>query len=515
MIDVTIANGSKSFYGNPVLKDIELTINNTDRIAVIGENGSGKSTLLSILSGDEELSMGTISKRKGLKAAFLKQHINLSDLNIKAIDYLKQEYHEIFRLEAKLREYESVMATGEYDDGLFTKYGSVQERFEKLGGYEYESVIYKVAKQFSYDIEKLENNISTMSFGEMKILEFIRLLLKEPEMLLLDEPTNHLDYEKVEVLSSYLKEFNGSIIYISHDRYFIDNISKDIFHLENAEITEYHGNYSFFIAQYKLLHEQLSLEYKQQQLEIKRIKEQIQRYKTWGVKNEKFLTMAKRLQKKLDELPVLSKPQEAKAHEFEKDVVLKKFAIQYNNYCLKLEDKSIVNNLTFDVLRGDVLQISGSNGTGKTTFLKDIYNKSKMESDNIRFYINTKVMYLPQEIVYENENQTVLEYCLNNIEENSSKARSLLAKYNFKADMVNHKLSTLSGGQKVRLELVKLFTLDCNLLLLDEPTNHIDILTKEALENFILSFGGTVIFISHDRYFINKVKNKELKLGSE
>lgn len=514
MVNITIAKGAKQYYGDKVLKDINITLNDQDKIAIIGANGSGKSTLLSLLSGEESLTEGVYSKRKECNIAFLKQHIDLSDLDMSAIDYLKLEYREIFDLEEKLRQLELLMAT-DSSPKLMDRYGNALEKFTALGGYEFTSTIYKAANNFNYDIDFLEKNVKNFSFGEMKILQLIKLLLKEPDVLLLNEPTNHLDSDKVEILEQFLESFNGTIIFISHDRYFIDQISNSIYHIENAVITQYHGNYSFFIAQYKLLFEQLTSEYKQQQREIKRIKEQIQRYKTWGVKNEVFLVMAKRLQKKLDELPVLKKPQEEKSQSFDskQKIPTKKFSIQFKGYSLKVGEQRIIDNLNFDVLRGDILHICGNNGAGKSTLLKDIVNQSSFENETIRFHINTKLFYLPQEIKYEDDQVTILDYCLKNIEDNPAKARSLLAKYKFRDEFVHQRISSLSGGQRVRLELIKIFTSDCNLLLLDEPTNHLDIVTKELLESFILSFSGTVLFVSHDRYFIEKIGNRDLLIS--
>lgn len=514
MINITIANGSKRYYGDDVLSNINISLNETDKIAIIGSNGCGKTTLLKLLNGTESLSTGTYSKRKEVNIAYLEQHIDLSDLELSAIDYLKLEFQELFDLEQKIRKLEKQIAADD-DPKLLSKYGNALEMFNTLGGYEIESIIYKTADEFNLSIDFLNNPVKFFSYGEMKILRLIRLLLQKPEVLLLDEPTNHLDYEKVAVLEKFLTNYQGTIVFISHDRYFIDKISNYIYHIEAGAITEYHGNYSFFIAQYKLLFDKLSTEYKEQMREIKRIKEQIQRYKTWGVKNEVFLVMASRLQKKLDELPELKKPREVKARTFEEgDKSLKKFAIQFKNYSLAVDDNPIIDNLEFDVLRNDIVQIVGPNGAGKTTFLKDIYTKCGLENESIRFHINTKICYLPQQINYQDDEITILEYCLDQIESNPAKARSLLAKYDFKADVVTNRLKSLSGGERVRLEFAKIFSSDCNLLLLDEPTNHIDIVTKEMLENYIHAFSGTVIFISHDRYFINKVMTKTLDISN-
>ncbi|WOO87065.1 ABC-F family ATP-binding cassette domain-containing protein [Mollicutes bacterium LVI A0039] len=516
MITISIANGSKKFYGNLVLDNLNISLNDRDKIAIIGENGSGKSTLLSLLSGSEELSAGTYSKAKETKIAYLNQHIDLSESNLTSIDYLKLEYQELFDIETRMRKLEVQMET-DPSDTVFNKYGLALEQYNKLGGYEYESIIYKTAVNFELTTADLERKVADLSFGEMKILEFVRLLLCEPDVLLLDEPTNHLDYKKVAILEQFLSKYKGTIIFVSHDRYFIDQISDSIWHLENHELTEYSGNYSYFIAQYKILFQQLTAEYNQQQLEIKRIKEQIQRYKIWGVKNEKFLTMASRLKKKLDELPELKKPT-IKKKQFDNLGTFqpkRKIALKFTDYNLAIGNQTILQNFSEEIYIGDIVHIIGENGAGKSTLIKALDSDFGLEKDNLKFHINTKMQYIPQEIVYSNPDDTVLKYCEGFANQNTAAVRSLLAKYDFKGDIVNHKLHTLSGGQRVRLELIKVFTGDYNLLLLDEPTNHLDIDTKEMLENFILSFEGTVLFISHDRYFSNKITNKQLILKDQ
>ena len=504
MIDINISKVCKSFGFDLVLNNIDITVQKGEKVGLIGTNGSGKSTILKIIAGQESIDSGSLSIRNNISIGYLSQIPEEKDIIVK--DYINSAFKEIIELKEKLERYEDKLLTEDYK--VITKYMNLQEKFISLGGYEYETKIQKILPVFNITEEILNRNFNTLSGGEKTIISLIRLLLQEPDVLLLDEPTNHLDINKMIWLEKTLKNYKGTIILVSHDRYFMDNVINKVYLLTKRGIEVYHGNYSYYIkeSENRLLLELKN--YKDQQKQITAMENSIKRLKEYGrlcgpSGGEIFFRRAASIEKRLEKLEKLDKPEDKKKLNITFDTASRsgKDVLTINNLNLSYGTKEIFNNLNLSIKYQDRLCLVGDNGVGKSTLIKEILKGN----NSIKLGSNIKIGYIPQEIGFEDINLSVLEEARKYFIGPEQYLRSALFKYLFAGENIHKKIKYLSGGEKVRLKIFCLIQDSYNFLILDEPTNHIDIDTREMLEESLKEFTGTILFVSHDRYFINKI----------
>ncbi len=504
MIDINISKVCKSFGFDLILNNIDITVQKGEKVGLIGTNGSGKSTILKIIAGQESIDSGSLSIRNNISIGYLSQIPEKKDIIVK--DYINSAFKEIIELKEKLERYEDKLLTEDYK--VITKYMNLQEKFISLGGYEYETKIQKILPVFNITEEILNRNFNTLSGGEKTIISLIRLLLQEPDVLLLDEPTNHLDINKMIWLEKTLKNYKGTIILVSHDRYFMDNVINKVYLLTKRGIEVYHGNYSYYIkeSENRLLLELKN--YKDQQKQITAMENSIKRLKEYGrlcgpSGGEIFFRRAANIEKRLEKLEKLDKPEDKKKLNITFDTASRsgKDVLTINNLNLSYGTKEIFNNLNLSIKYQDRLCLVGDNGVGKSTLIKEILKGN----NSIKLGSNIKIGYIPQEIEFEDINLSVLEEARKYFIGPEQYLRSALFKYLFAGENIHKKIKYLSGGEKVRLKIFCLIQDSYNFLILDEPTNHIDIDTREMLEESLMEFTGTILFVSHDRYFINKI----------
>lgn len=514
MIDINISKVCKSFGFDLVLNNIDITVQKGEKVGLIGTNGSGKSTILKIIAGQESIDSGSLSIRNNISIGYLSQIPEEKDIIVK--DYINSAFKEIIELKEKLERYEDKLLTEDYK--VITKYMNLQEKFISLGGYEYETKIQKILPVFNITEEMLNRNFNTLSGGEKTIISLIRLLLQEPDVLLLDEPTNHLDINKMIWLEKTLKNYKGTIILVSHDRYFMDNVINKVYLLTKRGIEVYHGNYSYYIkeSENRLLLELKN--YKDQQKQITAMENSIKRLKEYGrlcgpSGGEIFFRRAASIEKRLEKLEKLDKPEDKKKLNitFDMDSRSGKDVLTINNLYLSYGTKEIFNNLNLSIKYQDRLCLVGDNGVGKSTLIKEILKGN----NSIKLGSNIKIGYIPQEIEFEDINLSVLEEARKYFIGPEQYLRSALFKYLFAGENIHKKIKYLSGGEKVRLKIFCLIQNSYNFLILDEPTNHIDIDTREMLEESLQEFTGTILFVSHDRYFINKIATSIIEIKNK
>ncbi|MEE6450722.1 ABC-F family ATP-binding cassette domain-containing protein [Gottfriedia acidiceleris] len=523
-------NGLKKYMdANLVLKNITFEAYEGDKIGIIGINGSGKSTILKIIAGivpmhyypgypqtssygyDEGL-INFIPK--GLSTAYLEQTPVYSK-GLKVIDVLNMAFDEVIQLENQMRELEDQMKVLENNDleRVMKKYSDLVQLFEVNGGYEREEKLGKVCTGLKLKESFLNRDFDLLSGGEKTTVLLGKLLMNCPDILLLDEPTNHLDMDSVEWLEDFLKNYKGIVLIVSHDRYFLDNVVTKIVEIEEMESTTYKGNYSSFVEQ-KEKNIQIQFEnFKEQQKKIKAMENTVTNLRDWAMRadNNKFFKRASSIQKKLDKLSRIEKP----VFEKENMKLDLKGSKRSGNETIKAiglsksyEDKVLFKDTNLLINYGERVGLVGSNGSGKTTFLKMLLGEEKSDNGVVQLGANVLTAYLPQKISFNNEEMTVLECFREDISIPEGKAREYLSKFMFYKQSVFKKVKFLSGGERIRLKLGMLLFKDINLLILDEPTNHLDIDSIETLEEALDEFKGTILFISHDRYFINKMSQR-------
>lgn len=514
MIDINISKVCKSFGFDLILNNIDITVQKGEKVGLIGTNGSGKSTILKIIAGQESIDSGSLSIRNNISIGYLSQIPEEKDIIVK--DYINIAFKEIIGLKEKLERYEDKLLTEDYK--VITKYMNLQEKFISLGGYEYETKIQKILPVFNITEEILNRNFNTLSGGEKTIISLIRLLLQEPDVLLLDEPTNHLDINKMIWLEKTLKNYKGTIMLVSHDRYFMDNVINKVYLLTKRGIEVYHGNYSYYIkeSENRLLLELKN--YKDQQKQITAMENSIKRLKEYGrlcgpSGGEIFFRRAASIEKRLEKLEKLDKPEDKKKLNITFDAASRsgKDVLTINNLNLSYGTKEIFNNLNLSIKYQDRLCLVGDNGVGKSTLIKEILKGN----NSIKLGSNIKIGYIPQEIEFEDINLSVLEEARKYFIGPEQYLRSALFKYLFAGENIHKKIKYLSGGEKVRLKIFCLIQDSYNFLILDEPTNHIDIDTREMLEESLKEFTGTILFVSHDRYFINKIATSIIEIKNK
>lgn len=511
MIDINLNKITKSYGSDLVLNEIDLTIKTGEKIGLIGSNGSGKSTLLKIINKIEKANSGELSIRKGTTIGYLDQFPTEENITVK--NYIYDAFKYLIEKKKKLEELETNLNS---DPKIINKYLKLQEEFIDLGGYEFETKISKILSAFEITNEMLERNFNTLSGGEKTTCSLIRLLLIEPDILLLDEPTNHLDIKKINWLEKFLNNYNKTVIIVSHDRYFLDKVINKTILLTKRGIEIYHGNYTYFIKENE---NRILLEiknYKDNQKIIEAMKKSIKKLQEYGKLcgdsgGEIFFRRAASIKKRLEKMEKVDKPIEKKQIniDFNSNERTGKDVLKINKLNLSYGNKQLLTNVNLNIFYKDKICLIGENGTGKTTFIKEIL---KMNNDSINLGTNIKLGYIPQEISFENDNLNVLEQARKFFIGPEEHLRAALFKFLFAGDSVYKKIKVLSGGEKIRLKLFCFIQDKYNFLILDEPTNHIDIDTREILEDALNNFNGTLLFISHDRYFINKVANTIVEL---
>ena len=516
MIEIELNNIIKNYGLKNVLNGMNLTLKTGERAAIIDCNGAGKSTVLKIIMKQENISAGTINIRKNATIGILRQIYEYEETNPNVYTFLQRCFEHFFELETKLKKLENEMSYEKDDEKmseLLQKYGNVQQKYIQMGGYDIQEKFNKICSGLQINEKMLNQNYNDLSGGEKTIVNLGALLLKEPSILLLDEPTNHLDMEKLEWLEKFLKEYKGTILMVSHDRYFLDKVATKTILLENGKEKIYLGNYSYFLKEDEKRTLAEFENYKNQQKMIKKMKESIKTLRKFGelAKNEMFFKRAKSIEKKLakiEQLPQVDLEQKTLLNfklnidsRSGKDVII-------NNLNKNFESKNIFENANLQIHYGEKIALIGKNGTGKSTLLKIIVNEDCEYTGEIKIGQSVNIGYIPQEINFEDDNQTILNFFEQFDNRNETEIRTSLAKYMFRGNDVFKKVSSLSGGEKVRLILAKLLKQNINFLILDEPTNHIDIETRELLEEAIKEYSGTVLFVSHDRYFINNLAER-------
>lgn len=517
MIEIELDNIIKNYGLKNVLNGMNLTLKTGERAVLIGCNGAGKSTVFKIIMKQENISAGTINIRKNATIGMLKQIYEYEKENPNVYNFLQRSFEQFFELERKLKKLEDEMSYEKDDEKmseLLQKYGNVQQKYIQMGGYDIQEKFNKICSGLQINEKMLNQNYNDLSGGEKTIVNLGALLLKEPSILLLDEPTNHLDMEKLEWLEKFLKEYKGTILMVSHDRYFLDKVATKTILLENGKEKIYFGNYSYFLKEDEKRTLAEFENYKNQQKMIKKMKESIKTLRKFGelAKNEMFFKRAKSIEKKLakiEQLPQVNLEQKTLLNfKLNIDSRSGKDVVIINNLNKNFESKNIFENANLQIHYGEKIALIGKNGTGKSTLLKIIMNEDCEYTGEIKIGQSVNIGYIPQEIKFEDDNQTILNFFEQFDNRNETEIRTSLAKYMFRGNDVFKKVSSLSGGEKVRLILAKLLKQNINFLILDEPTNHIDIETRELLEEAIKEYSGTVLFVSHDRYFINNLAER-------
>ncbi|MEW9096345.1 MAG: ABC-F family ATP-binding cassette domain-containing protein [Clostridiaceae bacterium] len=519
MIILSCKDLNKSYGIDTILDKVTLGVNEGDKIGLIGPNGAGKSTLLKIISGIIDYDGGELFIDRSKKVGYLSQHLTL-DSNSTIYSEMLSVFSELISLEEKLRELEIKMnepydaEKADYHNKIINEYTATTELYSNKNGYAYKGEISRVLKGLGFSEDDYDKEIKILSGGQKTRVALCKLLLLNPEILLLDEPTNHLDLDAIEWLEEYLKSYKGSIIIISHDRYFLDSVTNRTMELLNGKIISYDGNYTKFIEFKKKDFEDKLKAYNLQQTEIKRQEEIIEKYRSFN--REKSIRAAESRQKALDKVVRIDAPDKDPTSakiKFTAQITSGNDVLYMENLSKSFGENNLFNNIYMDVKRSEKVALIGENGRGKTTLLKIIMEKESKDSGTIVLGRNVFIGYYDQEQSDLNPEKTILDEVWDVFPNmTTTEIRSALAAFLFRGEEVFKKISTLSGGEKCRINLLKLMLSESNLLLLDEPTNHLDIMSREALEDAILEYNGTVMVISHDRYFLNKVINRIYEL---
>ena len=508
-------NISKSFGSNEIIKDANFLVNEHEKVAIVGVNGAGKTTLLKILTGEERADSGNVILAKDAKLGYLRQ-INNVDSTLSIIDELYTVIEHILNMEKRMLEMQEQMQhlSGEALEELYSSYTALTHSYELMDGYAAKSKVIGILKGLGFDENDFDRKINTLSGGQKTRVFLAKLLLEEPDIILLDEPTNHLDLRSIEWLESYLLNYKGAVIIVSHDRYFLDKIVSKVIDIENAEVQMYSGNYSDFSAKKQMLLYAKMKEYLNQQQEIQHQEAVITKLKQFN--REKSIKRAESRQKQLEKIERVEAP---KTHienmrlsldiskESGKDV------LTVHDLSKSFDEKHLFSNINFEIKRGERVAIIGDNGTGKTTLLKIINGLLTPDTGEVIYGSNVSIAYYDQEHQVLHMDKTLFDEISDTYPEmNNTQIRNILAAFLFTGEDVYKKIGDLSGGERGRVSLVKLMLSKANFLLLDEPTNHLDILSKDVLESALNSFPGTICYVSHDRYFINKTATRILDL---
>ena len=507
----------KTFYIDPILKDVGFLIEAGEKIGLIGNNGSGKTTLMAMLAGELTPDGGSISTTKDLEVGYLAQHVAVTE-GASIYDECMASFQAVIELEEKLRAMEMEMAhlEGEALEEHIARYQVLVDRYEKSGGYSRESAVTGALRGLGFSEEEMAMPAENLSGGQKSRLALAKLLLHEPDLLLLDEPTNHLDMDSIAWLEKFLKAFKGAVVVISHDRYFLDAIVDRILYLRDGVVKSYQGDYTNFVRRRQEEEEQMRHAYVMQQKEIKRQEEMIKRFASWN--REKSVRAARSKQKQLDKMERLEDVKGEKnlllsfapATESGRDV------LHAEHLSKSFPTKQLFDDVTFPIYKGERVGLIGPNGIGKSTLFKIIMNEIAPTSGEVQLGKGVTVAYFDQEMKTLDENKTVAEELWDRYPKlDRFQIHAYLARFLFTGDDLDKHIGDLSGGEKGRLSLLIIMLSGANFLLLDEPTNHLDIESKESLEAALKDYTGTILTISHDRYFLDRVATKIVCLSEE
>ena len=511
-----ISNGSVTLSGNTILEDINFKVSDNEKIGIVGRNGSGKTTLLKAIVGEIDLENGyddlKVESVGDYKVGYVRQNID-NNLNIKMIDYIVDAYSNLIDIEKNMKKLENKMISG-YDENIVNKYNDLISKYEYLGGYTYKKEYEVALKKFGFSESDKDKLLSEFSGGQLTKLSLVKLLLSKPDLLILDEPTNHLDINTIEWLEDYLKNYNKSIIIVSHDRMFLDNVCNVIYDIEYGTLKRYNGNYTYFVNKKHEDYLKQERDYEAQQKEIKRLQAIADRFRYKPSK----ASMAMSKLKQIERMVKIDKPQKENNRTFKTN-----FSPNQESYrdVLKVKNLSIgydkeLSKLTFNVERKDKLGIIGENGIGKSTLLKTIMGFISPLGGKYTFGDKVNIGYFSQQLDNIDSNKTIYEEIDNAFPSMSpTEIRSLLGAFDFHGDEVFKNISSLSGGEKVRVSLCKILNSRPNVLILDEPTNHLDIINKNTIEKMLKEYNGTIIMVSHDRYLIKNVCTKLLVFNKD
>ncbi|MGX5790967.1 ABC-F family ATP-binding cassette domain-containing protein [Staphylococcus equorum] len=518
MILLQLNDLTKSFDGEDIFNNVDFEVKTGERIGIVGRNGAGKSTLMKIIAGVETYDSGQVSKSKNLKLGYLTQQMTLNT-NQTVFDEMSKPFESMKKLESEMKFETDWLAqhADEYDTESYKnhidRYESLSNQFEQQEGYQYESKIKTVLHGLNFSEADFNRPINDFSGGQKTRLSLAQMLLSEPDLLLLDEPTNHLDMETTQWLESYLNYFKGAIVIISHDRYFLDKIVNQIYDVALGDVQHYVGNYGQFIEQRDKYYEKRMQEYESQQAEIKKLETFVEK----NIARASTTGMAKSRRKTLEKMERVNKPMiDAKSAniQFDFDRNTGNDVFHIKNLEIGYEE-AITKGINIEATKGDHIAIIGPNGIGKSTLIKTVAGLQQKISGEITTGANLKVGYYDQKQAEFKSNKTILDYLWDQYPTmNEKDIRAVLGRFLFVQDDVKKIINDLSGGEKARLQLALLMLERNNVLILDEPTNHLDIDSKEMLEQALSDFKGTILFVSHDRYFINELANKVYDLDT-
>ncbi|MCX7921067.1 MAG: ABC-F family ATP-binding cassette domain-containing protein [Clostridia bacterium] len=518
MIVLNCNNISLSFGTNTILENITFNLQESEKVGLVGVNGAGKSTLFKIISGILQPDCGEIYLAKGYKLAFLEQNTGLDSSNT-IWDEMLSTYAHLIEIEERIKNLEEKIGVEKNEDrlsSLVKEYSNLTDKYSMSGGYEYTSKVRGVLRGLGFTDNQFALKIETLSGGQKTRLALAKLLLSEPDILLMDEPTNHLDISAIEWLEEFLRNYKKCVFIISHDRYFLDAVTSKTIELENCGCKVYNGNYTAFINQKAVDREIQQKHYDLQQKEISRMEAFIEQQKRWN--REKNIIAAESRQKAIDRMEKIDKPKNLPGKikiKFRTDIISGNDVLFVENLSMEYPGKPLFKNINFKLKKSERVFLLGPNGCGKSTLLKILTGKVAHTSGVFEYGHKVQSGYYDQEHDDLDDSNTIIDEVWNSNEKlTQTELRTALASFLFKGEDVFKPISILSGGEKGRVALVKLMLSDSNLLILDEPTNHLDINSREVLEESLKNFDGTILAVSHDRYFINKLASRILELDN-
>lgn len=510
-------NINKSFGTNQILKSVSFHVNEREKVAIVGINGAGKSTLLKIIMKEMSCDSGEIILAKGSTIGYLAQHQNLSSDN-SILDEMLTVKQDVIDLDANIRSLEQDMkhAQGAQLDQMLNTYTRLTHEFEIKNGYAYKSEVIGILKGLGFAEEEFDKKVNTLSGGQKTRIALGKLLLSKPDIILLDEPTNHLDLISIAWLETFLLNYNGAVIVVAHDRYFLDKVVSKVVELDNSKCQSFEGNYSSYAQKKEMQRSAMLKQYLNQQQEIKHQEEVITKLRSFN--REKSIKRAESREKMLDKIERVERPMEHTEMHFDLEprIISGNDVINVTDLAKSFDSLTLFKNLNFEIKRGEKVSIIGNNGTGKTTILKIINGQLEADAGQIKLGSKVQVGYYDQEHQVLDPEKTLFDELQDAYPHlDNTAVRNILAAFLFTEDDVYKRIKDISGGERGRVSLAKLMLSEANLLILDEPTNHLDITSKEILENAINHYSGTVLYVSHDRYFINKTATRILDLTEQ